>query len=49
MTRVKLTNIIGVGPKVAEKLVNEDITTFSQFKKLPNLTQLQELGVKYHI
>lgn len=48
MTRIKLTNIIGVGPKVAEKLVDEGITSFSQIKKLPNLTSLQQLGVKYY-
>lgn len=48
MARIKLTNIIGVGPKVAEKLVDDGITTFGQFKKLPNLTSLQQLGVKYY-
>jgi DNA polymerase (family 10) len=47
--KLELIKIIGVGPSVAEKLVNRNITTFSQFKRdREKKTKLQELGVKYH-
>lgn len=46
--RIKLSNIIGVGPKQAENLVNKNITTFSQFKKMDKHTKLQKLGIKYY-
>lgn len=47
--KLELIKIIGVGPSVAEKLVNRNITTFSQFKRdKEKKTKLQELGVKYH-
>jgi DNA polymerase (family 10) len=46
--RIKLGNIIGVGPKQAEKLVNEGITNFLEFKKLKNHTKIQKIGIKYY-
>lgn len=46
--RIKLSNIIGVGPKQAENLVNKNITTFNQFKKMDKHTKLQKLGIKYY-
>ena len=47
--RVRLTEILGVGPKLAEDLVmKKGIYTFSQFKKLQNHTKLQKLGIKYY-
>ena len=46
--RIRLSRIIGVGPKISEKLVKEGITTFGEFKKLKNHTKLQKLGIKYY-
>lgn len=46
--RLRLTEILGVGPKLAEELVRKKIYTFSEFKKLENHTQLQNLGIKYY-
>ena len=49
ISRIRLTEILGVGPKLADELVmKKRIYTFSQFKKLDNLTKLQKLGIKYY-
>jgi len=47
--RLNLVKIIGVGPKLAEKLVKNKIYTFESFKKnYKDKTKLQEIGVKYY-
>ena len=45
--RIRLVKIIGVGPKQAEKLENQGVNNFREFKKLDNHTKLQKLGIKY--
>lgn len=48
--KLKLTQIMGVGPSLATKLVKSEIRDYKDFKEkyTGNLTQLQILGIKYH-
>ena len=46
--RLKLSSIIGIGPKLAEKLYNSGVRNIKDVKKLKNLTSLQKLGIKYY-
>ncbi len=46
--RLRLTGIIGFGPKKAQRLVARGVTTLAKIKKLDKLTSLQKLGIKYY-
>lgn len=52
-SRVKLSSILGVGPKVANKWVSQGIYTINDVKRKSKegaikLTKMQEIGVKYY-
>ena len=47
--KLKLLEIIGVGPSLADKMVKKGIKTSEQFiNKYDNPTLLQKMGMKYH-
>lgn len=48
--KLKLIEIIGVGPSLADKLIKSDIKNFKDFKEkyTGKITQLQSLGIKYY-
>jgi len=47
--KLKLTEIIGVGPALADKMIKKGIRTPKDFiKKYENPTQLQKMGIKYY-
>ena len=47
--RLKLSEILGVGPKLAENLADKGYKNFNDFKRnYKNLTKMQKVGVDYY-